>query len=381
MMPQEGKPMRRVLFAAILAAAVAGMACSGSPDVTFGVIVSLQGVGTPYGTSIHHGIELAVEEINAAGGIDVDHAGRKPLRLEVRDAESRPDLGVEMAHELIAAGVVATIGADVSDVTLAIAPHFQEAQQILLSPSSSSPKLTSAGDFIYRNFPSDDLEALNVADYIFNKAGQREAAVIGDQSEFGLGQKSAFIQRFRLLGGRDVGQESFPANATDEQIAQAVRAIASAPAIYIAAYSEDTARVAVALRAAGSTAALFGSGAVLPEALLAAGGEAVDGLAFPRPSFDPDSTETHVRSFVRAYEERYGTVPDTYAAHGYDAVKILAQAVQEAGTDPGELRFYLNSMNPYDGVTGSTDFDDNGDVRKFHRMFRIEGGTVVALDN
>lgn len=373
--------MRRVRFATALLAVVAGAACGGSPDVNFGVIVSLQGIGTPYGTSIRNGIELAVEEVNAAGGIDVDHAGTKPLRVDVRDAQSRPDVGVAMAHRLIAAGVVATIGADVSDVTLAIAPLFQEAQQILLSPASSTPKLTSAGDFIYRNFPSDDLEALNVADYIFNKAGLREAAVIGDQSEFGLGQKSAFIQRFRLLGGRDVGQESFPGDASDEQIAQAARSIVGAPAIYIAAYSEDTARVARALRAAGSSAAIFGSGAVLADALMAAGGDAVEGLVFPRPSFDPEATGPGVAAFVQAYERRFGSIPDSYAAHGYDAVKILALAVQEAGTDPGELRFYLNSMNPYEGVTGMTDFDDNGDVRKFHRMFRIEAGAVLALDN
>lgn len=371
--------MKRVLFVTAMLAAVAGIACSGSKEVKIGVLVSLQGVGAPYGTSIHNGIELAVDEINAEGGIDVEHAGRKPIELLIRDAGSNADMGVEMAHELIDAGVVATIGSDVSDVTLAIAPHFQEAQHILLSPSSSTPKLTTAGEYIYRNFPSDDLEALNVADYIFNKAGLREAAVIADQSEFGLGQKSAFIQRFRLLGGRDVGQESFPMDASDEQIAQAVRSIVSAPAIYIAGYSDDTGRVARALREAGSTAALFGTGAVLPADLVNSGGDAVEGLVFPRPSFDPDAADPKIRAFVQAYEARFGVAPDTYAAHGYDAVKILALAIQEAGTDTSELRFYLNSMNPYEGVTGTTAFDDNGDVRKFHRMFRIEGGAPVPL--
>jgi len=264
-------------------------------------------------------------------------------------------------------------------VTLAIAPHFQEASQILISPASSTPKLTSAGDFIYRNFPSDDLEALNVADYIFNKAGLREAAVIANQNEFGLGQKSAFIQRFRTLGGRDVGQESFPTNATADQIAQAVQSIAGAPAIFIAGYSEETAAVVSALRAAGSEAALFGSGAVLAGTLVAAGGEAVEGLIFPRPSYDPDGPEPQVRGFVAAFEAKYGRVPDTYAAHGYDAAMILAQAIQEAGEDPAEIRFYLNSMNPYEGVAGTTDFDDNGDVRKFHRMYVIRDGVAVPV--
>jgi len=369
--------MRRLTATVAALTLAAGLAaCGGAQEVKFGAILSLQGVGAPYGNSILHGIELAVEELNAAGGIDVDHSGFKPVVLDVKDAQSSPARGVEMAHELINEHVVATIGADVSDVTLAIAPHFQEAEQILLSPASSSPKLTDAGDFIYRNFPSDDLEALNVADFIFNKQGFREAAVIADQTEFGLGQKSAFIQRFRTLGGRDVGQESFPANATDAQIEQAVQSIVNAPAIFIAGYSEPTARVARALRAAGSKAVLFGSGAVLAHTLVEVGGEAVEGLYFPRPSFDPNSDAENVRTFVAAYRRKFGNDPDTYAGHGYDAVMILAQAVQEAGTDPAEIRFYLNSMNPYEGVTGSTDFDDNGDVRKFHRMYVIRNGVA-----
>lgn len=372
--------MKRILTTVVIAAtALALAACAGSTEVKLGLIVSLSGPGAPYGTSIRDGVELAVEELNAAGGINVDNAAMMPVELILKDAQSDPVRGVEVAHELLNAGVHATIGADISDVTLAVAPHFQEAQQILMSPASSTPKLTTAGDFIYRNFPSDDLEALNVADHIFNKAGLREAAVIAVQNEFGLGQKSAFIQRFRTLGGRDVGQESYPADATREQIAQAVQSIVGAPAIYIAGYTDDTAAVVRALREAGSEAALFGSGAVLAQALVAAGGDAVEGLLFPRPSFDPDSQVPSVRAFVTAFEARYGRTPDTYAAHGYDAVMILAQAIQEAGEDPAEIRFYLNSMNPFEGVTGTTDFDDNGDVRKFHRMYVIRDGVAVPV--
>jgi branched-chain amino acid transport system substrate-binding protein len=373
--------MKRIITtAAIAALAISPLACTpSSTDVKLGLIVSLEGTGEPYGSSIRDGVTLAVEELNATGGINVDNAAMKPIVLVTKDTHSDPVRGAEMAHEILAAGVAATIGADVSDVTLAIAPHFQEAQQILLSPASSTPKLTTAGDYIYRNFPSDDLEALNVADHIFNKAGLREAAVIANQNEFGLGQKSAFIQRFRTLGGRDVGQESFPTGATTEQIAQAVQSIIDAPAVYIAGYAEETAAVASALRAAGSDAALFGTGAVLGDRLVDTGGEAVEGLMFPRPSFDPMSEVAAVENFVTAFRDKYNRIPDTYAAHGYDAVMILAQAIQEAGTDPAEIRFYLNSMNPYDGVTGSTDFDDNGDVRKYHRMYTIREGVAVPV--
>ena len=377
--------MKRACSRAVVTAVVFGsLACgpAASPDVKLGAILSLQGAGAPYGQSIQRAVEMAVEHINAAGGVHVFEVGQKPLILLVRDDQSQPAIGVQAAQELIEEGVVAVIGAVVSDVTLALAPVFQQAEIILMSPASSTPKLSSAGDFIYRNFPSDALEALNTADYVFNVVHVPEAAVIAQQTEFGLGQKNSFIQRFRLLGGRALGQESYPADASAETIAMHVGRLLAEdpPAIYIAGYTADTAMVARAIREAGSDAPLFGTGAVLPADLVAAGGDAVEGLAFPQAPFDIESSADNVRKFVADYQTKYGMMPDVYAAHGYDAVQIIAQALGEAGTDSQELRFYLNSMNPYEGLAGVTAFDENGDVRKFHTMYAIQGGTVVRVE-
>jgi len=377
--------MKRTNTLAVVAAVAIGIVACGpaeSSDVKLGAILSLQGAGAPYGQSIQRGVEMAVEDVNAAGGVDVFEVGLKPLTLLVRDSKSQPAVGVQVAQELIDAGVNATIGAVVSGVTLAVAPVFQQAEIILMSPASSTPTLSNAGNFIYRNFPSDDLEALNTADHVFNVAHVPEAAVIAQQSEFGLGQKNSFIQRFRLLGGRALGQESYPADASAETIAMHVgRLVAeNPPAIYIAGYAADTAMVARAIRDAGSNAALFGTGAVLAADLIAAGGDAVEGLAFPQAPFDIESSADNVRQFVADYQAKYGMMPDVYAAHGYDAVQMIVQAITQAGTDPQEMRFYLNSMNPYEGLAGVTAFDDKGDVRKFHTMYAIQGGVAVRLE-
>jgi branched-chain amino acid transport system substrate-binding protein len=377
--------MKRAYSRIFVTAAVLGsLACgpADSPDVKLGAILSLTGAGAPYGQSIQHAVEMAVEDINTAGGVHVFEVGQKLLTLLVRDDRSQPAIGVQAAQELIEEGVVAVIGAVVSDVTLALAPVFQQAEIILMSPASSTPKLSNAGDFIYRNFPSDDLEALNTADYVFNVVHVPEAAVIAQQSEFGLGQKNSFIHRFRLLGGRALGQESYPADASAETIAMHVGRLLAEdpPAIYIAGYTADTAMVALAIRDTGSDAPLFGTGAVLPDDLVAAGGDAVEGLAFPQAPFDIESSADNVRRFIADYQTKYGMMPDVYAAHGYDAVQMIAQALGEAGTDSQELRFYLNSMNPYEGLAGVTAFDENGDVRKFHTMYTIQGGAAVRVE-
>jgi branched-chain amino acid transport system substrate-binding protein len=371
------------ISAAIALLAVGSVACAEeSADVKIGIIVSLTGSGAPYGNSIQRGVELAIGEINAAGGMEVFERGQKPITVVTRDVQSDGAVGVQAAREMIDSGVVAAIGADVSDVTLAIAPLFQAASVVLMSPSSSAPKISDAGDFIYRNYPSDELEALNTADHIFNATGLREAAIIAQQTEFGLGQKNSFIQRFRMLGGREIGQESYPATASEDDFARIAQSIEAAdpPAVYIAGYTPDTAAVARALRAAGSDAALFATSSILPAELQESDFADVEGLQFPLASWDPQSVDENVRRFVAVFQGQYGMEPDVYAAHGYDAMSILALAIREAGLDPQELRFYLNGMNPYPGVTGSTDFDDKGDVRKFHRMYEIRNGVAVSIE-
>jgi len=182
-----------------------------------------------------------------------------------------------------------------------------------------------------------------------------------------------------MLGGTVTAQETFPTEAQD--VSAHIEGLSGIDfgGIFIAGYSSEAATVARAARDAGIDVPLFGTGAILPEELAELGGDAVEGLIFPSPLFDPASEIDESRLFVAAYEERYGSSYDVYAAHGWDAVKIIAEAIQENGLRAKEIRFYLNAMNPFEGAAGSTSFDDKGDVRKFHRMFVIQDGQAVSV--
>jgi branched-chain amino acid transport system substrate-binding protein len=276
-------------------------------------------------------------------------------------------------------GVPAVIGSDSSDVTLAIADVFQEAQVVLISPSSSTPALNNKGSFIFRNFPSDDFEAVNTANYIYNVAGLHDVDIISSQSEFGLGIKRAFIARFRMLGGRVAAQVSFPAEEPDVSTQVEELVGSEAEAIYVAGYSSETGRSAGAIRDAGIDLPLFGTGAILPEELVAAGGDAVEGLVFPTAAFDPDSDVAAVREFIQGYRAKFGEGFDVYAAHGYDATLILVQAIEQDGYSPESISFYLSAMSSFPGAAGDTIFDEDGNARKFHRMFVIQGGQAVPV--
>jgi len=367
-------------WAVLLIVAAAMVGCGGPSEVQLGAILSLQGSAASYGQSISRGIQVAVDKVNAAGGVTVaDTDTMVPLSVEIRDAQSDPQIGLQVAQELIATGVPAVIGSDSSDVTLAIADLFQQSEVVLISPSSSTPALNNKGSFIFRNFPSDELEAVNTANHIYNVAGIHKVDIISSQSQFGLGIKRAFIERFRLLGGQVEEQVSFPAEATDVGAPVEDLVGSDAEGIYIAGYSSETATAARALRAAGIESPLFGTGAILGDELVTAGGDAVDGLVFPTPAFDPDSDSEAVREFISGYRAKFGEGFDVYAAHGYDAVLILVQAIEEEGYRGDKISFYLNAMNAFPGAAGETTFGADGNAVKFHRMFVIEGGRAVPF--
>jgi len=251
---------------------------------------------------------------------------------------------------------------------------------VLLSPATSTPQLNDKGSYIYRNFPSDELEAVNTANHIYNVVGIREVDIIGSQSEFGLGIQRAFIERFRMLGGRVENTETFEAAATDLSSEAANLVGTESGAIYIAGYSAETATAARAVRDAGIDLQLFGTGAILADELVAAGGDAVEGLMFPTVAFDPDDDSEAVRRFVQGYRDMFGEGFDVYSAHGYDAVLILVEAVEQDGLRADNISFYLNAMNPFPGASGETTFDGDGNARKFHRMFVIRDGQAVRAE-
>jgi len=363
-------------WAVLLIAALAVAGCGGPSEVQIGAIVALQGSAAPYGESIQRGIQVAQEKVNSEGGVTIADSGAPvPLNIVFRDSRSDPSIGLQAGQELIGLGIPAVIGAVSSDVTLAVADLFQQSGVVLLSPSTSSPALNNKGDYIYRNFPSDELEAVNTADHIYNKAGVRSVDVVSSQSEFGLGIKRAFIERFRRLGGRVEAQVSFPADSSQVDVSEL--ADSAAQGIYIAGYSAETALAARAIRDAGIDLPLFGTGAILPPVLIAEGGEAVEGLVYPTPAFDPDSEDPAVREFIERYRGMFGESFDVYAAHGYDAVLILVQAIEQEGYSPDAISFYLNAMNPFPGAAGETTFDEDGNARKFHRMFVVQDGAAV----
>jgi branched-chain amino acid transport system substrate-binding protein len=364
------------LRAAVLVVLVAGAVGCATDELKIGAIVSETGPLAPYGEPVRRGLDLALEQINAAGGF----RGR-PLQLLYRDDASQPEAGAAAARELIEEQRVRLIiGAVSSPVTLAIAPICEEKEVLLLSPTASAPSITAAGKFIMRNYPSDVLEGTAMADFA-RERGLHRVAIFAVANEYGRGLEEVFTKAF-ASGSREI-VASFAVPESDAQaLAPMVAHVAELKpeGIYVVAYLDEMSALLQQLHEAGVESLVLGSSSVT-EKVIERAGAAAERLVFPQPSFDAESSETEVALFVQAYREKHDQDPDVYAAHGYDALKLLYQAIVDTDSAyPEDVQRGLHSLKDFTGAAGRTVFDERGDVVRYPRLHVIHEGRAMPLE-
>ncbi len=365
---------RRIRVLPLILSAAVAAGCSS--EVRVGAIISETGSLASYGEKVKNGLDLAAEEINAAGGIKGG-----TVTLMYKDDATNEELARQAAQELIEQeGVRLIIGAISSPVTLAIAPLCERKEVILFSPSSSAPDISEAGEYIYRNYPSDILEGTSMAKFA-RDLGLERLAIFALDNEFGAGLKRVFTKQYESKFREVVLTCDFADGETarfKEQLPK-IRKL-NPDGIYIISYVNDLAELLKVLHDSGVKAVLMGSGSVT-EDLVRLAGPAAENLVYPQPSFDVESRNPAVASFVEAYRSKYGEDPDIYAAHGYDALKLLAQAIENGGSaHPDNVRIGFSSIKNYEGAAGRTAFDENGDVVRYPRMFIIRNGKSVPYE-
>jgi branched-chain amino acid transport system substrate-binding protein len=364
--------MRGALPLAIVLSLAAGC---GKP-VRLGAIVSRSGAAAVYGERVTHGFDLAVDEIDRAGGV----RGR-PIALLYRDDATNAEVGMSVVRELVERErVPVVLGAVSSPVTLRIASFCDSEHVLLLSPSASAPQISQAGEYVFRTYPSDDLEGASMAEFA-RDLGLDRVAVLAVDTDYGRSLAGVFEKRFTEAGGTIVGTYPFA-----EGDAAALRAVVTAigaaepRGLYLPAYVADVATALRLLRDAGVHPIVLGTSAITDD-LPRLAGAAAENVVVPRPAFDPDGDNPQARAFAAAYLARYGDPPDVYAAHAYDTMKVLAEAAERAGSwHPEELRRALLHIDNFEGTTGRMAFDPNGDVVQYPRLFVIRGGRFVPYD-
>jgi len=363
-------------FAVIAVALAVGVITGCSQDVKIGAVISKTGAAAAYGELVENGLQLALEQINASGGIN---GGQ--VELLFRDDTTRADVGAKVAEELIQQeGVGVIIGALTSDVTLRVAEICEQNGVILLSPSASADKITHAGDYIFRNYPTDILEGTAMAEFA-KDLGLERLVIFALDNVYGAGLTRVFTDKYESKFREVVKTFLIKTESTDDIGAMIEEAKALNPdGIYLITYVDELIALLKGIHAAGIDAVKLGTASVTPEISRRAG-EAANMLVYPAPNFDVESNDPVVSEFVKTYTAKYGTKPEIYAAHGFDALMLLKHAIEEMrSTHPDTLKLGLSSIKGYAGAAGRTSFDENGDVVRYPRLFVIHESAAMPYD-
>jgi len=359
-----------------------------------GELVSLTGAESTFGLSAHQAAELAVSEINDAGGLNVILEGRpqkRKIKLITRDTASNREKAGEADTELIEKqNVIALIGEVVSDRTRFIAPIAQKNRIPLISPASTNPALTEIGDYIFRACYIDPFQGYVMAKFAYDHLRLRRIAVLKDyRSGYSAGLSEYFVDTFTTLHGQIVTEQTYATTDTnfDKQVAEIKK---FAPdAVFIPGYYTQVAEIAkrirksrVYSRTSGKPTLLLGGDGWDSRDLFKFGGQAVVGGYFTN-HFTADSTAPLAREYVKKYVAKFKVRPDGTAAVSYDAFGILFQAMKLAFAKHSEkpdrkelthlLRGYIAKTKNYSGVTGTISLNENRDAIKPAVVNRVEG--------
>jgi len=325
--------------------------------IKIGWIGPLTGDAISYGEPIKNAVVLAVEEINNSGGIN-----GQPIKMIYEDGQCSGSGAVSAAQKLINIDKVKIIiGGVCSGETLAIAPIIEEAEVLVLSASASSPDITTAGDYIFRNNPSDDAAGKDLAQLIIKKYSK--VAVISENTDFAQGNKRVFEETFKSLGGEIVISEDFNPDIKDFRSSLTKIKGSDAEALLISPQTEIAGgNIINQVKALGINLPLYGNVVLSGNKVFEIVGKNAEGMitvVLPGVSKDNPIAE----EFLTKYQEKYGELTfEFYLGAAYDDVYILKQAITEVGLDTQRIKDYLYELKDYSGVIGTYGFDENGDL-------------------
>lgn len=361
--------MRFMIFLALLAA----LACDGRSGDSYSI-----GAAGPwkqgYGAMSRRGIDLAVEEINARGGIK----GRK-LHVYSEDDNGDGIRAAAIADRFVRnPRIVAVVGHVNSGGMLAAAPVYDEGGLTALATSASSPELTGISPWVFRVISSDSLNAAILARFTAALApgadGRTSASILFENNSYGRGLADAFRRSFQ---GNILSTDPIDADIRDPEPFISYLKMRNPSVVFVAGRVPSALKLLREAQRQGFTARFIGGDGwqgIVEDTAASEG-------AFVGTSFIPANAQPQVQKFVAAFRKRFNSLPDAHAALAYDATHLIAAAIASRGNDRTAIRQYLASLSEtgaYTGVTGKTLFDVNGDPTGMgFTVARIQGGRMV----
>ena len=380
-MPFRSRMFSRLLLLPVLLAGTVGLAAltggcdrgSSANEIRIGHYASMTGDTATFGTSADEGIRLAMDEINAAGGV----LG-KQVNVITEDDRSVGSEARSAASKLITRDkVVALLGEIASSRSIQAAPVAQDKKVPMLTPGSTNPKVTELGDYIFRACFIDSFQGEAMARFGLENLGKRRAAFLyAANSDYSVGLKDYVKQAVQQVGGQVVAEESYQEKTDKDFRAQLTKIKAANPdVLFVPGYYTEAGLIARQARELGLDVPMIGGDGWDSPVLVEAGGKAIEGGYFTN-HYSPDEDRPEVRQFVEAYKKKYnGKVPDAMAVLGYDAMKMLADAIKRAGSTDGKaIRDALAATKDFPGVAGKITINEQRNADKPIVVVQVKDG-------
>ncbi|MGE0632174.1 MAG: ABC transporter substrate-binding protein [Pseudobdellovibrionaceae bacterium] len=365
--------LRKSLMTALSVAVVLGLgACTkkNSNEIKIGHYGSMTGGAATFGQSTDKGIKMAVEELNAAGGIN-----GKQIKLVTFDTQSKNEEASTVVTRLITQEkVVAILGEVASSRSLAAAPIAQSNKIPMISPSSTNPKVTEVGDFIFRVCFIDPFQGTVMAKFATENLKAKKVAILRDvKSDYSVGLADFFKKGFEERGGTVPEDLSYQEGDIDFKAQLTKIRTQNVDAIFVPGYYTEVGLIARQAKQLGIKAPLLGGDGWDSSKLSEIGQDAINGSYFSN-HYSTDSSDPAVQDFITKFKAKFGETPDGLAALGYDSAKVLFEAMKRTkDLTPVQIRDEIAKTADFPGVTGKITLDANRNPTKGAVVVKVDG--------
>ncbi len=339
-------------------------------QIVVGEFGSMTGNDATFGISTHNGILLALKEINAKGGVK-----GKTIKLISLDDQGKPDEAATVVQKLITQNRVITVLGEVASTrSLAAAPIAQRNKIPMITPSSTNPKVTEVGDYIFRVCFIDPFQGTVMARFATNNLKIKTVAILTDvSSDYSTGLRQFFKEKFESLGGKVVSDQNYAHNDIDFKAQLTAIKSTKPDAIFIPGYYTEVGLIALQARGLGIKVPLLGGDGWDSDELYKIGKEAVNGAYFSN-HYTTDSKDPKARDFRTAFKKEFQMEPDGLSAMGYDAAYVMADAMGRAKTlTPSGIRDALSETKNFPAITGNLTIDAARNTTKSAVIVQVKG--------
>jgi branched-chain amino acid transport system substrate-binding protein len=349
----------------------------GFAQIKIGAVSCISGPLSTFGVSSIRGARMAIEEVNARGGV----LGQT-IELVVDDNGSKAGETARIARKFLSQDhVVAILGDLTSSATMEAAPLAQEAHVPLLTPTATATSVTKVGDYVFRSCFTDPFTGRIMARFAIEHLDARRGVVLTDvKQDYSIGVSAELASYYRQQGGQVLQEYSFSSGDTDFRAQLSSLKSLQPDVVFVPAYYTEAALILREARQLGVKAKFVGGEGWDSPSLISVAGKSADG-SFYTNHFSPDDPEPLVQTFVQTYKTKYGTAPDALSALWYDGAGLLADAIRRAGsTESAKIRDALAATKNFPGVTGTVSLDEQRNASKPGVIVTIENGHVKMVE-